>query len=172
MLFRSDGIGGESNYEFLLDIDKRIYEGDGTTEIAEIYTHADTIIQVDTVDGANIVLLRNYPFTCGDDGTDKRITKYRFDFGSTVDATLANGVTNHISRKSDYLNLATTGDPSGDDQAKTLPDHTTYGSYTGIDNYTWYFTSGGDADADMITVTVYPTPETSPIQYVPRDFDL
>lgn len=173
----ADGIGGESNYEFLLDIDKRLYEGDGVTEISDgsspVYTHIDTIIQVDTVDGSNIVLLRNYPFTCGTDGSgDKRITEYRFDFGSTVDATLANGVTNHISRKSDYLNLATTGDPSTDNQAKTLPDHTTYGSYSGIDNYTWYFTSGGDADADMITVTVYPTPDTEPIQYVPRDFDL
>jgi hypothetical protein len=171
-----DGISGESNYEFLLDIQKRIVDGSGGVISENGYptSNADTIVVVDTTEGTDIKLLSNYTFTCGvDNNGDKRVTEYRFDFGSTVaSGSEANGVSNHISRKSDYFSFTTAGS-AGTDREKTLPDHSDYSSgYTNIGNYTWYDTGISGADENMITVTVYPTPETGEIYHVPNQLDL
>jgi hypothetical protein len=80
------------------------------------------------------------------------ITRYRFDFGATVDATDNNGINDYISRKSDYFENA----------LGAAPADTDFQFYAATDA----------ADADkIIDIVVYPTPSTQDIYFIPNDFN-
>jgi hypothetical protein len=155
-----DQIDGTSNYKFLVDISKEMEESDGSWTSVGTYPHTDSVINVTTADGSNINVLEGYTFTCANDGTDDRVTEYTFDFSK--------GLNHHISRKSDYINFNTTGAFGSDDRGKERPSNVDEATEASL--YSWYTPSGGSGNT--ITVTVYPTPNTGNIHYVPNDFDL
>lgn len=70
------------------------------------------------------------------------ITRYSFTF---------NGISDHISRKTDFIANGLAGTTPGDGDFNYYPQ-----------------TDGGDA----LVYIVYPTPETGEIYYVPNDYDL
>jgi hypothetical protein len=113
-------------------------------------TNADTVVVVGTpvnADGtaeADLDLLTNYDISV--QGGD--VTRYRFSFGAADD-----GISDMISRKSDYLKGGIAGTDPGDEQSWTYYDATDGGNGTNID------------------VVVYPKPQTGNIYYVPNDFD-
>jgi hypothetical protein len=166
-----DGIDGESMYYFLLDVEKRVFDSDGSTELGNspIYTRGDTVVQVKTADATGgVVLIPDYTFTCGTNSSaEKVITKYVFDFTNNLAGNDMAGLNHHISRKGDFLSLADDG--SG---GKTKPDlsNTAYNGNDGYPDdesrYTWFGQGAG-----TITVTVYPTPSTGNIYHVPNTFE-
>ena len=118
----------------------------------------DSTIETINTDGSQISLLNSntvYP-TIPEDGNlgqsnvtvfshdletrNSEITRYSFTF---------NGISDHISRKTDYLSLATS-DGSNDSE------------------YNYYGPSTG---GDALVYIVYPTPSTGDMYYVPNNFD-
>ena len=175
-----DGIDGTSKYYFLLDIDKRVREASETSpNYQNIYTHADTVVQVNTTDvTSGGVGLITQTFTAGNydyngDGTaEKCITEYRFDFTENLGGDDVAGLNNHISRKGGFLDLSNDGtSPEGKTPIDFSSgyDNTNYGygaSYNAETLYSWY-----GQDAGTITVTVYPAPNTGNIYHVPNNFE-
>ncbi|MFW6101138.1 MAG: hypothetical protein ACOC90_07100, partial [Bacteroidota bacterium] len=150
----NDHLKGWSSYYFYMDNEKSYDEGNST-----VYSHTDTIAEVGTTAGTATLLPSDRIFTAAEDGGDKQVTTYTFTL---------KGVNHHISRKGDFLDLP---DNDGGDGKEQL-DLTTYDSGTeeyNIDEtlYSWY-----DETEQTITVTVYPTPETGDIYYVPNDHEL
>ena len=99
-------------------------------------------------------LLSNYPINV----QNNDVTRYRFVFeedGSSAPA-LTDGISDQISRKSDYLAVGGSdpGNDPGNDQQWTY-----YGPTAGTD---------GNTTRDIV---VYPQPNTGDIYYVPHDFD-
>jgi hypothetical protein len=82
---------------------------------------------------------------------DGRVTRYTFDFGTTD-----GGISDQVSRKSDYLSVGASdaGDGPGNDQG-----------------WTYYDATGNGTDGTTIDLVCYPEPNTGNIYYVPNDFD-
>ncbi|MGM0377867.1 MAG: hypothetical protein ACQEQ0_13940, partial [Bacteroidota bacterium] len=156
---QGSGVGG--NYKFRLDLD--VYTVDAANAYSngtgtEVRTETDTIVEVGLsgLDYSNpITLIPGYDM----DAVGGEITRYRFDFGSTIDGANANGITDPIQRKSQYLN--TNPNPDQD------PTSSTYAQ-----GWDYLADDDGDNEGSMVTFIVYPTPETGNIHYVPNDFDL
>ncbi len=112
----------------------------------DVRNNPDTIVTIpevcgDGTDDNNVVLLTSYSMPA----VDGQITRYQFDFAADGDG----GISDHISRKTDYLI-----NDAADDLAFT---------YTAP-------TNGTDGTA-TITYIVYPTPETGDIFFVPNDWN-
>lgn len=158
------GLNDWSNFYFLMDTQKELIDTEGN-QVQPVYNYTDTIIEVGTSEGSDIPLVDNKVFTTGSDGTNKRITEYTYTI---------KGLNHHISRKGDFLTLKS--------NAASQLDVSTYDDGTKEYNmdeslYTW-FNNDGSIDPDVnttaqqITVTVYPTPATGEIHYVPNDYEL
>ena len=148
-----NGIPASGNYKFRLDLD--VYTVDAanahsTGSGTEVRTETDTIVEVGVGSGVETsnpaTIIPNYSMNA----VGGNITRYRFDFGSTIDGANANGITDPIQRKSYYLQNPNANDTDWD----YLAD------------------SNNDTEGSMVTFIVYPAPETGNIHYVPNDFDL
>jgi hypothetical protein len=88
------------------------------------------------------------------------VTRYRFVFGNnTASGSSEDGISDQISRKSDYLNVA------GSD-----PDSYPANSNVQSNDWTYYAATDG-GNGTNINVVVYPAPNTGNIYYVPHNFD-
>lgn len=139
-----NGVGG-GTLKFRLDISVDTLNSDQTVD-ANVRESFDTVVQIGITSGNDVTLM---PYTIGIIGN--QITQYRFAFDNTLDATNQNGMSDKISRKSDFLDLATK-DGSNDQE------------YT-------YYTPNAAGDTDMITYIIFPAPDTGPLYYLPNDFN-
>ena len=90
------------------------------------------------------------------DGTGSgNITRYRYDFGSTIEGTDNNGINDPISRKSDYFENALNDEASIEDS-----------------DFQFYAASDSDPLDKVIDIIVYPEPSTGDIYFVPNDYNL
>ena len=139
--------GGNFKFRFDIMVDKVDASQTQTSIVRDGVEQQDTVVTVPESYGNSVTLLSNYWMGA----IDGDITRYRFDFGGTLyGGSQANGITDHIQRKSQYL-----ANSAQDDQA-------------------WDYQSDIDTQGDgsMITFIIYPTPQTGNIHYVPNDFDL
>lgn len=121
--------------------------------LGDIRANGDTVVSVGTpvdddanqTDETDVTILSNYWI----DVVDGKITRYRFDFSNGLgggDGTA--GISDKISRKSDYLSNPTANDAS------------------------WTYTAPTDnGDGTLMTYIVYPAPNTGNIYYIPNDFN-
>jgi len=138
--------------DYTVDVDS---DGDGSFDDQNIRTTTDTIVKLYDNAGsepsaADILSSTLYMGT----RNNGDITRYRFDFGGTVEGSANNGINDHISRKSDYF----------DEAINDL------GSVSATD-YSFYASTDGGASERIIDIVVYPQPETQNIYYVPNEFD-
>ena len=126
-------------------------DADGTFETNVLgRTKNDTIYKLSDPVGATEPSLNIATVYMGAQGGN--ITRYRFDFGNTVDATDNNGINDYISRKSDYFENALGAAPADTDFQ--------------------FYASADGAQADrIIDIIVYPAPETQDIYFIPNDFN-
>lgn len=136
------------NFKFRLDKDVAILDGGGGVVSTE-GTSIDSIATVSMEFGNGIVLHSGHDLGTLTDGGEAQITRYRFDFGTTIDGLTStnNGITDPVQRKSQYL---------------TNPDAT---------DADWDYIANTGGNADMLTIITYPAPETGNIHYVPNNFD-
>jgi len=120
----------------------------------DIRANEDTVVvwsgtPVDAAGGAetNVTLLANYPINV----QNNDVTRYRFVFEEDGNSAPTNtdGISDQISRKSDYI--AVGGSDPADEQ-----------------QWTYYGPNGTTTTRDIV---VYPQPNTGDIYYVPNDFD-
>ena len=138
------------NFKFRLDRDVYIVDESGAEETMVSET-IDEIVTLGLNFGNGVVLFGGEDLSAIDNSGDgsRQITRYRFDFGSTISAANANGITDPVQRKSQYLTNS-----GGDDTA-------------------WdYIANTNEGNPDMLTVITYPAPNTGNIHYVPNNFDL
>ncbi len=140
-----DAVGGQ--VYFRMDID--VYtDSNGDSNFDNlIRTETDTIVKVANPGGTpSTTVLQDY-YVGAQSGAP---TRYRFDFGNTIDAADNNGLNDYISRKSDYFeNGFDTGAPAD-------------GDFT-------YYAAADVADADkVVEFIVYPAPNTGDIYYIPN----
>jgi len=140
---------GSGQLHFRLDISVDSLEADGSTQAGNIRTELDTIAKLPYSNAGTDVELFQYDVYA----VDGRITRYTFAFDNSIDGTNQNGVNDYISRKSDYF---------------TNELH----SVATVSDEDFYFHAADAGDSKTITYTVYPTPQTGDIYYVPNDYDL
>jgi len=165
------GLNNGGRYYFLLDSEKAMYDAaDNKINGTDIYNHTDTIIALNTGVGdltatGSVNLIDNKTFYANEHDSKKRITKHIYTI---------KGLNHHISRKGAFITLKNNTEPQ--------LDVSTYNETTGEYNmdeglYAWYDADGSKA-ADVntttqeITVTVYPTPTTGTIHFVPNNYEL
>ena len=140
------------NFKFRLDKDVNTIDSEGnlvgTTNPQS--QDIDDVVSVPLSFGNSVVLYSSMDLSALDGTGDGKadITRYRFDFGSTIDGTNQNGITDPVQRKSQYLT-----NPSATDAD-------------------WDYIANTGGNADMLTIITYPAPETGNIHYVPNDFNL
>ena len=152
----NNGIPMNGNFKFRLDRDVNTIDqngnlvGSGNPQSESI----DEVVSVPLSFGNSIVLYSGLDLSAIDATTDgennPNITRYRFDFGTTIDnlGTTNNGITDPVQRKSQYL---------------TNPD---------ANDADWDYIANTGGNGDMLTIITYPAPNTGNIHYVPNDFDL
>lgn len=138
--------GGQVYFKMDIDVAEDT-DQNGTIASSEIQrTQADTIVKVNCpTDGSAITTtILEYDMR----PRNGNITRYRFDFGSTVDNTQANGINDYVSRKSDYFSkeFHTSSPDDGD--------------------FTYYASSDADDSERIIVFEVYPQPETGDIYHI------
>ena len=131
-------------------------DADGTFEnnIAA-RTKNDTLYQIDNNAGSPSTTIATGIWMGAQDGdgdTNPNVTRYRYDFGGTVEGTNNNGINDPISRKSDYFENALS------QEASIEPG-----------DFQFYAASDANANDMIIDIIVYPTPSTGDIYYVPND---
>jgi len=143
----SNNIAETGDFKFRLDKDVYTIDAEGNT----INQHGESIDSIATVAvnfGQGIVLHSGHDLST----INGEITRYRFDFGSTIaGGTNNNGITDPIHRKSQYL--------------------TNPGGENGNNDQGYEYIAVNTAVSDMLTIKTYPAPETGNIHYVPNNFD-
>ena len=131
----NDVDGGDLKFEIDSIVDNLDAEGNVTGTPSPSTTEYIAIPEDGNLGGTDVTVFNHDLVT-----QNGEITRYSFTF---------NGISDHISRKSDYLAQSLGASPS-DNEFNYYPQ-----------------TSGGDA----LVYIVYPTPQTGDIYYVPNDFD-
>jgi hypothetical protein len=135
------------NMKFRLDISIDSLNSDQSVD-GNVRTANDTVVTIAQTNGNNITLM-NYNI----DIVDGQITQYTFDFGSGLGlGSYDGGINDHISRKSDFLQLTN----------KLSPGDNEFDFYAP--------TTAGGFDPSIVYI-VFPEPNTGPLYYIPNDFN-
>ncbi len=106
----------------------------------------DTIVSIPLSNGVNVDLLALYPF----EAINGEITEYVFAFDNTLSAATQNGISDRISRKSNFLALT-------DKTGATNTEYTYYAATASINSHK--------------VVRVFPKPNTGTIYFIPNNFN-
>jgi hypothetical protein len=162
-----DNIAGVSSYKIMFDVNVETQESDGTHS-RWVRRETDTVLNVNlNASGAGGYDLYNITFTAEGLAGNDSITVYSWDFGTGGGLSLpgnANGINNHISRKSDFFSLDPQNVNDGVTTDKVIADETS--------EHTWYAATDGGINGVLYVYKVYLVPNTGEIYFIPNNWDL
>lgn len=138
-----NGVSGGNfkiNYDYKIDS----LSSDLSSSLGTIESMNDTVLSIPEAYGADVPIYTGVNFAA----VDGKITEWVLAFDNSLDATNENGLTDHISRKSQYLTADGTNDQDYD-----------------------YYAPSATGSPDVIVIRVFPLPETGDIYFIPNDFN-